>query len=539
MNAQIDVAAVAAEFRTLLGNDCVFEGTAAQARYGKDTTAAQLQSSLALSPTTAQKLPAVVAIARRHGLSVYPLSTGRNWGYGTAHPPSPGCVLVDLSALRRIIACDEQLGVVTIEPGVTQQDLRDYLRRQRLPFLVPVTGAGPRCSLVGNALERGYGITPHTDHCAAIMSLKAILPDGQVYQGCFAELGATELDRIFKWGIGPYVDGLFVQGNFGIVTEMTIALARVPEAAEAVYFWLNDEHDLEPVVDAIRSLLQQAGGTIGGFNLMNSLRVLTMLGRLPHDVSRARPLSYSQVAAYARRSGISPWMGAGSIYGTQAHVAATRQTIRRLLGPRVKRLLFLKTTWTQTLRFVASRTDWLLPAALRSLAERMASGLELMAGTPNELALPLSYFRSSTAMSSPLDPARDRCGLLWYSPLVPMTGRHVCSYIDMVRATCSEHAMDAPITLTTLSERVFDSTLPLLFDAASPAESDSAAACWRALYQGGAKQGILPYRLPSCFMAEMVASDSTYWQMVRKLKVGIDPQDTIARGRYCISEENG
>ena len=36
---------------------------------------------------------------------------------------------------------------------------------------MPVTGAGPNCSLLANALERGYGITPPTDHFGAVTRL--------------------------------------------------------------------------------------------------------------------------------------------------------------------------------------------------------------------------------------------------------------------------------------------------------------------------------------------------------------------------------
>jgi 4-cresol dehydrogenase (hydroxylating) len=35
-------------------------------------------------------------------------------------------------------------------------------------FLVPATRAGPGCSIIGNALKRGYGITPLTDHFQSI-----------------------------------------------------------------------------------------------------------------------------------------------------------------------------------------------------------------------------------------------------------------------------------------------------------------------------------------------------------------------------------
>src|SRR5207253_5916875 len=140
-------------------------------------------------------------------------------------PVTEGCVVLDLSGLDRILDMDGEFGLVTVEPGVTQQRLHDHLARRGHPFLVPVTGAGPHCSLIGNALERGYGITPYADHFAAVTALQAVLPDGRLYRSALSELGGTEVDRAFKWGIGPFLDGLFAQGSFGIVTQMTIALA--------------------------------------------------------------------------------------------------------------------------------------------------------------------------------------------------------------------------------------------------------------------------------------------------------------------------
>ena len=120
---------------------------------------------------------------------------------------------------------DPELGLVTVEPGVTQAQLRSYLDEHHLPFMVPASGAGPSCSLLGNAVERGYGITPYSDHFAAVTALEAVLPNGEVYRSAHAAMGGTTVDRAFKWGVGPYLEGLFTQGTFGIVTEMTYSFS--------------------------------------------------------------------------------------------------------------------------------------------------------------------------------------------------------------------------------------------------------------------------------------------------------------------------
>ena len=168
----------------------------------------------AVRPTSRPQVQTIVKTSRELGIPLYPISTGNNWGYGSAIPTADGCVIVDLSGMTAI-TLDAETGLATLEPGVTQRILREYLDENSLRFLCPVTGAGPDCSLVGNALERGHGITPYTDHFLAVMSLEAVLPDGRIYRPPLAELGCIEVDRAFKWGVGPFLDGIFSQARSG------------------------------------------------------------------------------------------------------------------------------------------------------------------------------------------------------------------------------------------------------------------------------------------------------------------------------------
>src|SRR5271168_2623100 len=81
-----------------------------------------------LYPQTRKQVQDCLRIASENGIPVYPISTGKNWGYGSKGPASTGCVLIDLSRMNRILEFNEDLAYVTIEPGVTQQQLWDYLR---------------------------------------------------------------------------------------------------------------------------------------------------------------------------------------------------------------------------------------------------------------------------------------------------------------------------------------------------------------------------------------------------------------------------
>ena len=89
------------------------------------------------------QLANTLATDEQNKIVFYPMSTGNNWGYGTSLPNSSSvnAVILDLSLLNRIEMVNEYLGVVRIEPGVTQGQLSDYFEANNLPFMVPVTAA--------------------------------------------------------------------------------------------------------------------------------------------------------------------------------------------------------------------------------------------------------------------------------------------------------------------------------------------------------------------------------------------------------------
>lgn len=528
------VAAALRAWRDRLGAAAVLEGPAAQQRYGACTTGAERAIPAALRPRSVADIVVMLGVARQYAVPLYPISTGHNWGYGSAVPVTDGCVVLDLSGLDRIVEMDAELGLVTVEPGVTQRALHEFLDKNQLPFLVPVTGGGPNCSLIGNALERGYGITPHADHIAAVTAVEAVLPDGRIYRSALSELGGSGVDRAFKWGIGPYLDGLFAQSNLGVVTRMTIALARRPERIEAFLFGVEREAGLAAAVPAVQRVLRELGGVAGGINLMNSRRMLAMTAPYPRArVGSEGILSAETVAEVSRQYRITAWTGFGALYGAAEVVRAARRAVQRVLRPAVGRLTFITPGGAARLHRVLSRLPHLRHGALARRARTLDRAMQLVAGRPSEVALPLAYWQSATpAAGAELDPDRDGCGLIWYPPLVPMTAEGVMRYVAMVGEVCAAHRIEPLITLTSLSERCFDSSVPLLFDRRDPIAASRARSCYHALLERGRREGFLPYRLSAHEMGWLTGADAPCWDLAAAIKSAVDPTGIIAPGRY-------
>ncbi|MGO1460934.1 MAG: FAD-binding oxidoreductase [Marinobacter sp.] len=486
-----------------------------------------------LRPETRDQVSAILEVAQRKNVAIYPVSTGNNWGYGSANPVEDNCAILDLNGLDRISDFDPDMGVVTIQPGVTQGALREFLDRHDGDYLVPVTGAGPTCSVLGNALERGYGITPITDHFAAVTKIEAILADGTRYQTPLSQLGGTEIDGLFKWGLGPYLDGLFSQGNFGVVTSITIALAPAPDTVTAFFFSTKDDAKLEALVPAVRTVLRALSGSVVAINLLNSQRMLSMMAPFPEDKAVDGVLPAEEIKRLANSHSVPAWSGVGAIYASKEVAQAAKRTLRRLLGPVTDRLVFInrrRVDWAQN---VARMLPGKLGTRVKGMADTLSGALEIMHGTPNDVALALAYWRSGTLPEAgqAKNPARDGCGLIWFAPLVPIRGKDVRRYIDMIERICPQYGINPLITLTTVNDRCFDSTVPLLFDRNSASATTRANECYRALFAAGQKEGFLPYRLNIDAM-DILDTDNAFSKLTTQLKAAVDPNFILAPGRY-------
>lgn len=535
-----DFSAAVSQWQSLLGDEHIDVSTKAVASHAKNAFGSGTRGSVILRPQNEQHVQQIVRISKQFEVPIYAVSTGRNWGYGAASPVIDGCAIIDLQEMRRIEMVDQELGIVSLQPGVTQEALSEFLSERGLAWMVPVHGGGPSCSLLGNALERGYGLTPTTDHFSALTSLRAILPDGSLYQSPFHASGASTIGSAHRWGIGPYLEGLFSQGNFGVVTEGTFTLCRRPEHVEAFFIRIKDNRQLGDIVDELRNVLSGLGASVAGVNFMNDRRVLSMSRDYPFDkVQPGGIISPEQCQKMAIDAGISAWTAAGVIHCPYRMRRPIRRELKRLLPDSVSRPIFMNRRRVKFARSI-SRS---LPIGRGSILQQMESIealLDLADGIPRKVALPLAYWLrdNSRSQEKELNPSQDGCGLIWYSPLVPMKAEAVIQFAEMVTQVCTDHQIEPLITLTSLSQRLFDATIPILYRPEIAGAKDRAHACFDALLEAGRQLGCLPYRVGTSTISRMIEfGDGTHWTLVNKLKQAIDPQDLMSPGRYCPTEK--
>ncbi|MDQ6701425.1 MAG: FAD-binding oxidoreductase, partial [Acidobacteriota bacterium] len=442
-----------------------------------------------------------------------------------------GCALLDLGRMKKIVDFHEERAYVTVEPGVSQQDLHNFLRRRKSKLWMDATGSSPECSLIGNAAERGFGHTPYGDHFNHVCGLEVVLANGDYMETGFGRFPNAVAAPLYRWGVGPYLDGLFSQSNFGIITRMTVWLMPRPEYFQAFFFRCDTQEEFGRVVDALRPL--RLDGTLrSAVHIGNDYKVLAGMQNYPWEETQGQtPLSTVVMERLRQQLNIGCWNGSGALYGTRNQVTEARRLLRRALSRKISKLQFLD---EKRLR-VAGRfargyrlaTGW----DIRRTIELARPIFGLMRGVPTSHSIASAYWRKPSPAPKDMDPDRDRCGLLWAAPVLPIDGRLALAFAREISAVMLSHGFEPLISMTLLTERTLSCIISITYDRDLPGEDQKAMECYRAVMDLASQRGYYSYRLGIQSMDAGIGQGG-YNRFVETLKRAIDPDGVLAPGRY-------
>ena len=525
--------AAVSEWRTTLGEGAVARAPENLDKYARTTQAKATRPCCILYPETTEDVQAIVQIASDHGVPVYPISCGKNWGYGDACAPTDGAAIVDLGRMNRILEVNTELAYCVIEPGVTQGQLFEHLQDNDTGLWMDASAAGPESSLVGNTVERGFGHTRYGDHFQTCSGMEIVLADGRVLNTGFGHFPNAKATHVYPYGVGPYLDGLFTQSNYGIVTKIGLWLMPEPEAFNFFYFQVPRFEDIEELVDRIRPL-RMAGTLDTAIHIGNDFRVLAGSGKYPWDLAKGvTPLPPEVRQQLRRQTGAQAWQGSGSITGTKAHVRAARKALKKALRGCAGRLVFLDDRKIRRLE----RTCAALNAV--GLGKKMARSMkivrpnyDLLKGVPTVEPIMGAYWRLRKPPDVPGEPLDSGCGLYWVSPVIPMKGSEAIALLNLAKPIFEEHGFDMVVSLILLTERCLVGIFNVAFDKSLPEEADRASACYEALVDAMMARGYNLYRAGLQGMPKIRKEPSVFWEVAAEIKRALDPKDIISRGRY-------
>jgi 4-cresol dehydrogenase (hydroxylating) len=448
-------------------------------------------------PANADAVVAVVRDCVARGLSLHPVSTGKNWGFGSFLPTRDDTVLLDLSALNAIGPLDREAATVRIEAGVTQAALCDWLRQNAPELALNVTGSGRDTSILGNALERGVGYAG--SRAGEIFGLEVVLADGSRHRPAAAWFSSTG-----AISAGPQMDALFAQANYGVVTAAWLRLRRRQRVEAAVII----SGELAPVFELIRSAYGQNLLTLP-VHLAGDERA----GRMQVGLLRAR---WGREPSTAETKEIFPAEMAAqtAIAAVHGHPSVVRAVVRELrrLGHGNVRVRGL------TANRLAFAERWCRRLGLKRRAEFLGAVGPLLAltwGEPSDAGLAGLDFSDTAG-----NPDYTATGCIYLNAVTALDLVASCEVEALVRAAWTESAL----TRTFLSASVMMHIISLHFPEAKRESAHTAA---RALGETLRQKGFPPYRLGLPTMGTGVPGE-----LAHRLKTELDPRGLLAPGNY-------
>jgi len=487
-------------------------------------------ASAAVAPVQVEQVQQIVRIANRYRIPLYPISTGRNLGYGGAAPAYSGSVVVDLKRMNRILEVSEDNASCLVEPGVSYFDLYRYIQERGLEVWVDVPDPGWG-SLIGNALDRGGGYTraQFRNHFDAHCGMEIVLPSGELMRTGMGALPGAKTWQQYKSGFGPWIDGMFSQSNFGIVTKMGFWLMPQPEAYLTGTIRAGKRDDLYQLVPLL-SHVENTGVTNGmpdlGSPLLGILsieeyaRAMQDLPQPPLDPALAALRDRAEVGdvrgleEYGARKGMAYWTFKLKFYGPPKVIAAQweycKEKFAAISGVQFEDGELVRLPLSEQQRATAHWPEFGIPT--------------------------LNMFSIGARSSTNSAPTH---GHMWFSPIIPRNAESIFEANRVFAAAARE--FDLPILRFSLPATYWERAFIFIFG--FPVMADAAVnrknrAAFRKLIDVAGEHGWGEYRTAPAYqdacMSRYSFNNHALLRFHETIKDAIDPNGIISAGRYGI-----
>ncbi len=499
--ATFDVAVT--EFRRVLGDAAVLTSAEQLVPYSKVMMPVPNEDhvpSAALLATSVEQIQRILAICNRHRVPIWTISTGKNLGYGSAAPGDRGQVVLDLHRMNRILEVDGDLCYALVEPGVTYKQLYDYIEERGLRLWLSVPAPTAIAGPTGNTLDRGVGYTPYGEHFLFACGMEVVLATGDVLRTAMGSLPNSNTWQVFKWGYGPYLDGLFTQSNYGVVTKFGFWLMPAPPAYKPFVIQYEREDDIVEIVETMRPL--RIGGTIPNAAVIaHALYEAPLKARRSDYYTGPGSIPDDAVRQIMRDHKLGMWNVYAALYGTPEQVEVSWNIVTAAFGRSGRGTFF-------------TEEDLGDDPVFGYRAALMRGGMDLR-------EFGLYNWRGGG-------------GSVWFAPVSQARGSEALKQTALARRILSEHGLDYTGEYI-VGGRDMHHILDVLFDRTDAAQTQAAFACFDALVTQFAAEGYGTYRTSPAFMDKVADTFGPVQRSVnRTLKQALDPNGILAPGKSGI-----
>ena len=496
--------AAVAKFKAALGQEQVLTSEEHLRPYTKVMMAVDAEKhtpSAVVTATSVEQVQAVVKICNEYKIPVWTISTGRNFGYGSAAPVERGQIVLDLKKMNKILHIDPELCTALVEPGVTYQMLYDYIKENKLPLMLSFSAPSAIAGPLGNTMDRGVGYTPYGEHFMMQCGMEVVLANGDVLRTGMGGVKGDKAWQVFKWGYGPTLDGMFTQSNYGICTKMGFWLMPKPPVFKPFEIKFENDADINEIVEMLRPL-RIANIIPNSVVIAGTLWEAATCGVRRSDYLSTPGATPDAVVEQIRKDKhLGAWNVYCALYGTQEQVDVNWKIVTETIKRAGKGKIVTQEE--------AGNTQ---PFKYRA---------QLMSGVPNLQEFGLYNWRGGG-------------GSMWFAPVSQARGSECDKQYALAKKILNKHGLDY-VGEFIVGWRDMHHVIDVLYDRNNPEETQRANACFHELLDEFEKEGYAVYRVNTAFQERVAQSYGPVKRDVeRKIKRALDPNGILAPGKSGI-----
>jgi len=313
--------------------------------------------------------------------------------------------------------------------------------------------------------------------------MEVVLASGEVVRTGMGALPNSKSWQHNRWGYGPWVDGLFRQGNMGVVTKMGFHLMPRPECMQSATVVVTRSEDAIPLLDTL--------------NLLENQHVV---------------------------NGSTQLFGAGANWQVQVPIYGPEKVVRAQMDYCKEK--FAKIANSRFTEGELVRTP--LDAATLNRVRKVNFGVPDLS----------TFAMLGRNAQNPAPPG----GHIGFSPIIPRTGEALLEYAEFYRSNLpavSEGGtlrFQGPVYMTNWDRTLVAMIMfPIGRDKAMNARMRAAFEKWVVL---AAERGWGEYRTPAIFQ-DLVAKTYSYnnnalTRLRESIKDAVDPNGILSPGRYGV-----
>ncbi|MHB1545285.1 MAG: FAD-binding oxidoreductase [bacterium] len=220
------------EFKALLGRKRVLTETEELICYSYDATSKDFMPDAVVFPHSAGEISKIVKLCLKYDIPI--VGRGSGSGFSGGSLPLKGGVVVSFTQMNRILELDEENMFVTVEPGIINADLKNYLSDKGY-FYPPDPASYEFSTIGGNVAECSggpravkYGVTK--DYVAA---LEVITGEGEII-----DTGSKTVKNVSGYNLTQLFIGS--EGTLGLFSKITLKILSKPEADSLILVSFDD-----------------------------------------------------------------------------------------------------------------------------------------------------------------------------------------------------------------------------------------------------------------------------------------------------------